>query len=149
MRKAYEILDALETNKIRTADGNLPANFLLLRGAGMYPTMPTFEEKWSDKLDLRLRELNNQTSLGDGKRTIEELNPFMGDGSPRDNDRILAGRRLLVSSTGDGRRAVARQLGTHQQPDGLHHRTAEVHAAFTACGISVLSHEGRIRQEGL
>lgn len=49
MRKSFEILDALEANKKRSADGQLPANFLLLRGAGMYPTMPTFEEKYGLK----------------------------------------------------------------------------------------------------
>ena len=49
MRKSFEILDALETNKKRSADGQFPANFLLLRGAGMYPTMPTFEEKYGLK----------------------------------------------------------------------------------------------------
>lgn len=49
MRKSYEILDSLESNKKRCADGNFPANFLLLRGAGMYPTMPNFEEKYGLK----------------------------------------------------------------------------------------------------
>ena len=49
MRKSYEILDALDSNKKRSADGEFPANFLLLRGAGMYPTMPTFEEKYGLK----------------------------------------------------------------------------------------------------
>jgi len=49
MRKSYEILDALEANKARSAAGQFPANFLLLRGAGMYPTMPTFEEKYGLK----------------------------------------------------------------------------------------------------
>ncbi len=46
MARAYEILDNLEQNKRRTAEGKFPANFLLIRGAGMYPTMPTFEEKY-------------------------------------------------------------------------------------------------------
>lgn len=46
MEKAYEILDLLDANKKRAANGEFPANFLLLRGAGMYPTMPTFEEKY-------------------------------------------------------------------------------------------------------
>lgn len=49
MRKSYEILNAMETNRKRTEEGQLPANFLLLRGAGMYPTMPTFEEKYGLK----------------------------------------------------------------------------------------------------
>ena len=46
MRKSYEILDKMEANKQREANGQLAANFLLLRGAGVYPTMPTFEEKY-------------------------------------------------------------------------------------------------------
>ena len=46
MRKSYEILNALEANRQRAAAGELPANFLLLRGAGQYPTMPSFEEKY-------------------------------------------------------------------------------------------------------
>lgn len=49
MRKSYEILDAMQANKDRSANGQVPANFLLLRGAGMYPTMPTFEEKYGLK----------------------------------------------------------------------------------------------------
>lgn len=49
MRRSYEILDKLDTNKVRTQEGKFPANFLLLRGAGMYPTMPTF----GDKYDLK------------------------------------------------------------------------------------------------
>ena len=49
MRKSHEILDALDSNKIRVASGKLPANFLLLRGAGMYPMMPTFAEKYGLK----------------------------------------------------------------------------------------------------
>ena len=49
MRRSYEILDKLEANKKRSANGDLPANFMLLRGAGMYPTMPTFEAKYGLK----------------------------------------------------------------------------------------------------
>ncbi len=49
MRNSYEILDKLETNKARAREGKFPANFLLLRGAGMYPTMPTFGEKYELK----------------------------------------------------------------------------------------------------
>jgi len=49
MLKSYEILNALETNKTRVATGQFPANFLLLRGAGVYPTMPKFNEKYDLK----------------------------------------------------------------------------------------------------
>ncbi len=49
MRKSYEILDKMEANKQRQANGQFAANFLLLRGAGVYPTMPTFEEKYGLK----------------------------------------------------------------------------------------------------
>lgn len=49
MRKAYEILDGMEANKERAATGQFPANFLLLRGAGVYPSMP----KFNDKYDLK------------------------------------------------------------------------------------------------
>jgi len=46
MHKSYEILNGLEANKIRSAAGQFPANFLLLRGPGVYPTMPKFNEKY-------------------------------------------------------------------------------------------------------
>ena len=49
MKQSYEILDSLETNKQRVANGDYAANFLLLRGAGMYPTMPNFEQKYGLK----------------------------------------------------------------------------------------------------
>lgn len=49
MRKSFEILSSMEANKEREKAGAFPANFLLLRGAGMYPTMPTFEEKYGLK----------------------------------------------------------------------------------------------------
>jgi 2,3-bisphosphoglycerate-independent phosphoglycerate mutase len=49
MRKSYEILDALASNKKRSTDGLFPANFLLLRGAGVYPSMPKFNEKYALK----------------------------------------------------------------------------------------------------
>ncbi len=49
MRRSYEILDKMEANKQRQANGQFAANFLLLRGAGVYPTMPTFEEKYGLK----------------------------------------------------------------------------------------------------
>lgn len=46
MRKSYEILDKLQVNSERRSQGKFPANFLLLRGAGKYPTMPTFCDKY-------------------------------------------------------------------------------------------------------
>ena len=46
MKKSYEILNNLEENKIRQSKGELQANFLLLRGAGVYPKLPKFTEKW-------------------------------------------------------------------------------------------------------
>ena len=49
MKRSYEILSELDENKTRKANNQFPANFLLLRGAGMYPTMPTFEEKYGLK----------------------------------------------------------------------------------------------------
>lgn len=49
MKKSYEILNAMEANKKRIENGEFAANFLLLRGAGMYPTMPTFEQKYGLK----------------------------------------------------------------------------------------------------
>lgn len=49
MRQSYDILNSLQINEQRKNDGLLPANFLLLRGAGMYPSMPSFHEKY----DLR------------------------------------------------------------------------------------------------
>lgn len=49
MRRSYEILNKLESNRMRIRDGKFPANFLLLRGAGMYPTMPAFSEKYNLK----------------------------------------------------------------------------------------------------
>lgn len=49
MKKSYEILNAMESNKKRVENGEFAANFLLLRGAGMYPTMPTFEQKYGLK----------------------------------------------------------------------------------------------------
>lgn len=47
MKKSYEILNNLEENKIREQKNELKANFLLLRGAGIYPKLPKFTEKWS------------------------------------------------------------------------------------------------------
>lgn len=49
MKESYKILDGLDANKARSAAGQPPANFILLRGAGMYPTMPSFEEKYGLK----------------------------------------------------------------------------------------------------
>ncbi len=46
MKKSYEILNNLEENKKRKEQGELQANFLLLRGAGVYPKLPKFTEKW-------------------------------------------------------------------------------------------------------
>ena len=49
LKRSYEILDSMDANKKRAAGGDLPANFLLLRGAGMYPSMPSFAEKYDMK----------------------------------------------------------------------------------------------------
>ena len=46
MMKSYNILKELEENKLRQSRGELQANFLLLRGAGVYPKLPNFTEKW-------------------------------------------------------------------------------------------------------
>lgn len=46
MMKSYEILDNLEENKIRENNKELKANFLLLRGAGNYPEIPSLTSKW-------------------------------------------------------------------------------------------------------
>ena len=49
MKKSYEIIKDLQTNKARIADGKHPANFFLMRGAGICPTMPSFFEKYNMK----------------------------------------------------------------------------------------------------
>ena len=49
MRKSYDILKELDENKLRKERGELQANFLLLRGAGVYPKLPKFTEKWGFK----------------------------------------------------------------------------------------------------
>jgi len=49
MEKSYQILNSLNSNKDRKAKGLYPANFLLLRGAGISTAMPTFEEKYGLK----------------------------------------------------------------------------------------------------
>lgn len=46
MKKSYEILNNMEENKEREKNGELKANFLLLRGAGIYPKLPKFTTKW-------------------------------------------------------------------------------------------------------
>jgi len=46
LRKTNEILNAMATNKQRVKDGLVPANFLLVRGAGVVPTMQPFHEKF-------------------------------------------------------------------------------------------------------
>ncbi len=46
MEKSYSILNNLDENKKRRENGELEANFLLLRGAGIYPSLPKFTEKW-------------------------------------------------------------------------------------------------------
>jgi 2,3-bisphosphoglycerate-independent phosphoglycerate mutase len=48
-KKAYEILSALPENKKRQEAGKPPANFLLLRGAGVYPSIPKFNDKYGLK----------------------------------------------------------------------------------------------------
>lgn len=49
IRKSYEILKDLPFNKQRIKEGKQPANIISLRGAGMYPTMPSFNEKYGLK----------------------------------------------------------------------------------------------------
>jgi len=44
--KSYKILSTHRFNKKRVAEGNLPANILLLRGAGKLPKLPSFKEKY-------------------------------------------------------------------------------------------------------
>jgi 2,3-bisphosphoglycerate-independent phosphoglycerate mutase len=44
-KKSYDVLNSLETNENRRKSNELPANFLLVRGAGMVPDMPSFHEK--------------------------------------------------------------------------------------------------------
>ena len=46
LRQSYEILKELPANKERIANNDFPVNFLLVRGAGQYPTMPKFNEKY-------------------------------------------------------------------------------------------------------
>ena len=49
MRASYDVLNALPINKTRKASDQHPANFLLLRGAGVYPSLPEFDEKYGLK----------------------------------------------------------------------------------------------------
>ncbi len=46
MRKSYDILKNMDENKKLKSEGKLQANFLLLRGAGVYPELPKFTERW-------------------------------------------------------------------------------------------------------
>jgi len=48
-RKSYEILDGMDANNKRREAGELPANILMLRGAGVYPSMPKFDSKYGLK----------------------------------------------------------------------------------------------------
>lgn len=47
--KAHHILRDCELNKERLKKGKYPGNYLLVRGAGEYKKIPTFEEKWGTK----------------------------------------------------------------------------------------------------
>ena len=49
LKVAHQTLSQLPANKKRIDEGKLPANFLLLRGAGVYPSLPLFEEKYGLK----------------------------------------------------------------------------------------------------
>jgi len=49
LKVSYEILNNLEVNKKRIEEGKFPANFILMRGAGLYPSMPEFSQKYGLK----------------------------------------------------------------------------------------------------
>jgi 2,3-bisphosphoglycerate-independent phosphoglycerate mutase len=49
LKKSHEILKSSDLNKERIKKGELEANFLLLRGAGQYKKIPTFEERYGLK----------------------------------------------------------------------------------------------------
>ncbi|HIH16839.1 MAG TPA: 2,3-bisphosphoglycerate-independent phosphoglycerate mutase [Candidatus Diapherotrites archaeon] len=49
MEKSHAVLKAHPLNLERVKGRKLPANFLLLRGAGMVPRLPSFQEKWGLK----------------------------------------------------------------------------------------------------
>jgi len=46
VRRSYEILDQHPVNRRRMAEGKPPANILLPRGAGVFPDLKPFPEKW-------------------------------------------------------------------------------------------------------
>jgi len=46
MAKSFDILSGLEINKKLQQEGKLQANFVLVRGAGMYKQIPSFKEKF-------------------------------------------------------------------------------------------------------
>jgi len=49
MQKSYDILKNLDVNKQRVRDGQKPANFVLLRGAGLMCHVPTFQQTYGLK----------------------------------------------------------------------------------------------------
>ncbi len=49
LAQAYEKLKQLPSNKIREKEGKFPANYFLVRGAGVYPQIPSFQEKYGLK----------------------------------------------------------------------------------------------------
>ncbi len=49
LERSRKILDGAPLNKKRVNEGKLPANELLLRGAGQAPVIPSFEEKYGMK----------------------------------------------------------------------------------------------------
>ncbi|MCL2540152.1 MAG: 2,3-bisphosphoglycerate-independent phosphoglycerate mutase [Firmicutes bacterium] len=46
LKQSNEVLSSHPANKKRVSNGKLPANFLLLRGAGVYPSLPAFKDKY-------------------------------------------------------------------------------------------------------
>jgi len=49
LAKSFEILSELEINKKLKQEGKLQANYILVRGAGMYKQIPSFKEKFDLK----------------------------------------------------------------------------------------------------
>ncbi len=49
LKLTHEKLKDLPSNKQREKAGKLPANFILVRGAGVFPELPSFEEKYGLK----------------------------------------------------------------------------------------------------
>jgi len=49
MELAYEKLKRLDLNKKRKAEGKLAANYILVRGAGVFPNLPSFKDKYGLK----------------------------------------------------------------------------------------------------